>query len=109
MPSSITRLVEAKLKAKEASAEAPFLYSVWVMLSAPKVQAELATPAVEALPAVSRSRPPRMSASRSWSIRVSIRAGEQHPEQNRPKGLVEQAQADEQGLGQCVDHRSTPR
>ena len=65
MPSSNTRLVEAKLKTNEDSAEAPFLNSVWVMLSAPKVQAELATPMADALPAVSRSRPPRILAKRS--------------------------------------------
>lgn len=62
MPSSKTRLVEAKLKANALSDEAPFLNNVLVMVTAPKVQAELIAPAAVALPVVNRSRPPRISA-----------------------------------------------
>ncbi len=48
--------------------------SVLVMVTAPKVHAELIAPAAVALPLVKRSRPPRISANFSSFTNVSMAA-----------------------------------
>jgi hypothetical protein len=51
------------------------------------VPAELTAPATDALPVVSRSRPPRMPAIRSWFTRVSISAVMNTPSRNGHRAL----------------------